>query len=86
MLLGEMEMKQTAPAPREFRASVGDERGMERHALKHSSWPSSIAGPEDPSTLAAPSNPADVSERAARMPRLPYGTGTQGKNGRLHHN
>ncbi|KAJ1072005.1 hypothetical protein K5549_013872 [Capra hircus] len=53
---------------------------------KHSSWPSSIAGPEDPSTLAAPSNPADVSERAARMPRLPYGTGTQGKNGRLHHN
>ncbi|XP_069400135.1 kinesin-like protein KIF19 isoform X2 [Ovis canadensis] len=43
-------------------------------------------GPEDPSTLAAPSNPADVSERAARMPRLPYGTGTQGKNGRLQHN
>ncbi|XP_040100287.1 kinesin-like protein KIF19 isoform X2 [Oryx dammah] len=43
-------------------------------------------GPEDPSPLAAPSNSADVSEWVARMPRLPYGTGTQGKNGRLQHN
>ncbi|XP_055254902.1 kinesin-like protein KIF19 [Moschus berezovskii] len=44
-------------------------------------------GPEDPSPLAAPSNPLDVSRRVIRMPHLrPYGTNTQGKDGRLKHN
>ena len=56
---------------------------MERHALKQSSWPFPVAGPEDTSPVAAPSNPGDISERVTRMPRLPYGTGTQGKNGGL---
>ncbi|XP_055282850.1 kinesin-like protein KIF19, partial [Moschus berezovskii] len=40
-------------------------------------------GPEDPSPLAAPSKPLDVSGRVIRMPRLPYGTNTEGKNGRF---
>ncbi|XP_024836852.1 kinesin-like protein KIF19 [Bos taurus] len=48
--------------------------------------PCQSLGPEDTSPVAAPSNPGDVSERVARMPRLPYGTSTQGKNGRLGHN
>uniref|UniRef100_A0A8C6DQ80 Kinesin-like protein n=1 Tax=Moschus moschiferus TaxID=68415 RepID=A0A8C6DQ80_MOSMO len=43
-------------------------------------------GPEDPSPLAAPSKPLDVSGRVIRMPRLPYGTNTQGKDGRFQHN
>uniref|UniRef100_A0A8C6DSQ0 Kinesin-like protein n=1 Tax=Moschus moschiferus TaxID=68415 RepID=A0A8C6DSQ0_MOSMO len=44
-------------------------------------------GPEDPSHLAAPSNPLDVSRRVIRMPPLrPYGTNTQGKDGRFQHN
>uniref|UniRef100_A0A8C6D2K4 Uncharacterized protein n=1 Tax=Moschus moschiferus TaxID=68415 RepID=A0A8C6D2K4_MOSMO len=43
-------------------------------------------GPEDPSPLAAPSNPLGVSGRVSRMRRLPYGTNTQGKDGRFQHN
>ncbi|XP_070245127.1 kinesin-like protein KIF19 isoform X2 [Bos mutus] len=48
--------------------------------------PCQSLGPEDTTPVAAPSNPGDVSERVARMPRLPYGTSTQGKNGHFGHN
>ncbi|XP_027374679.1 kinesin-like protein KIF19 isoform X5 [Bos indicus x Bos taurus] len=48
--------------------------------------PCQSLGPEDTSPVAAPSNPGDVSERVARMPRLPYGTSTQNKNGHFGHN
>ncbi|CAI9163880.1 unnamed protein product [Rangifer tarandus platyrhynchus] len=43
-------------------------------------------GPEDLSPVAAPSNPADVPGRVTRVPRLPHGTSTQSKDGRLRHN
>uniref|UniRef100_A0A3Q1MQT9 Kinesin-like protein n=1 Tax=Bos taurus TaxID=9913 RepID=A0A3Q1MQT9_BOVIN len=48
--------------------------------------PCQSLGPEDTTPVAAPSNPGDVSERVARMPRLPYGTSTQNKNGHFGHN
>ncbi|XP_045021122.1 kinesin-like protein KIF19 [Bubalus bubalis] len=48
--------------------------------------PCQNSGPEDTSPVAASSNPGDVSERVGRMPRLTYGTSTQGKNGCLRHN
>ncbi|XP_013836242.1 kinesin-like protein KIF19 isoform X2 [Sus scrofa] len=48
--------------------------------------PSQNTGPGDSSPLAVPSNPAGVSRRATHGPRLPHGTSTHGKNGRLRHN
>ncbi|XP_015999076.2 kinesin-like protein KIF19 isoform X2 [Rousettus aegyptiacus] len=48
--------------------------------------PSRSAGPGDSSPLAGPSNPAGVSRRATRGPRLPHGASTHGKDGRFRHN
>ncbi|XP_039715257.1 kinesin-like protein KIF19 isoform X1 [Pteropus medius] len=48
--------------------------------------PSRSAGPGDSSPLAVPSNPAGVSRRAMRGPRLPHGASTHGKDGRFRHN
>ncbi|XP_004432771.1 PREDICTED: kinesin-like protein KIF19 [Ceratotherium simum simum] len=48
--------------------------------------PSQNTGPGDSSPLAIPSNPAGVSQRATREPRLPHGTSTRGKDGPLRHN
>ncbi|XP_011360357.1 kinesin-like protein KIF19, partial [Pteropus vampyrus] len=45
--------------------------------------PSRSAGPGDSSPLAVPSNPAGVSRRATRGPRLPHGASTHGKDGRF---
>ncbi|XP_045346740.1 kinesin-like protein KIF19 isoform X2 [Leopardus geoffroyi] len=47
--------------------------------------PSQSTGPGDSSPLAVPSNPAGISRRAARGPRLPHGTSTHGKDGRFRH-
>uniref|UniRef100_A0A8C3WGI2 Kinesin-like protein n=1 Tax=Catagonus wagneri TaxID=51154 RepID=A0A8C3WGI2_9CETA len=48
--------------------------------------PSQNTGRGDSSPLAVPSNPAGVTRRATRGPRLPRGTSTHGKDGRLRHN
>uniref|UniRef100_G1SX52 Kinesin-like protein n=1 Tax=Oryctolagus cuniculus TaxID=9986 RepID=G1SX52_RABIT len=48
--------------------------------------PSQNTGPREPSPLAVPLHPAGGSRRAARGPRLPASTNTQGKDGRLWHN
>ncbi|XP_066878280.1 kinesin-like protein KIF19 isoform X4 [Kogia breviceps] len=48
--------------------------------------PSQNTGPGDSSPLAVPSNPAGVSQRATRGPRLPHGPSTHGKDGRFQHN
>ncbi|CAK6438484.1 unnamed protein product [Pipistrellus nathusii] len=48
--------------------------------------PRQNTGPGVSSPLAAPSNPAGVSRRATRGPRLPHGTSTHGKDGRFRHN
>ncbi|XP_037349483.1 kinesin-like protein KIF19 [Talpa occidentalis] len=48
--------------------------------------PSQNMGPGDTSPLAAPSNPAAVSRRASRGPRLPHGASTHGKDGRFRRN
>uniref|UniRef100_A0A8C9K1M3 Kinesin-like protein n=1 Tax=Panthera tigris altaica TaxID=74533 RepID=A0A8C9K1M3_PANTA len=47
--------------------------------------PSQSTGPGDPSPLAVPSNPAGISRRAARGPRLPHGASTHGKDVRFRH-
>ncbi|XP_040497138.1 kinesin-like protein KIF19 [Ursus maritimus] len=47
--------------------------------------PSQSTGPGDSSPLAVASNPAGISRRAARGPRLAYGTSTHGKDGRFRH-
>ncbi|XP_047687548.1 kinesin-like protein KIF19 isoform X2 [Prionailurus viverrinus] len=47
--------------------------------------PSQSTGPGDSSPLAVPSNPAGISRRAARGPRLPHGASTHGKDGRFRH-
>ncbi|XP_017499429.2 kinesin-like protein KIF19 isoform X1 [Manis javanica] len=43
-------------------------------------------GPGDSSPLTVPSNPAGVSQRATRGPRMTHGTSTHGKDGRFWHN
>nr|XP_031541751.1 kinesin-like protein KIF19 [Vicugna pacos] len=48
--------------------------------------PSENTGPGDSSPLTVPSNPAAVSRRAIREPRLPHGASTHGKDGRFRHN
>ncbi|KAL2764704.1 kinesin-like protein KIF19 [Daubentonia madagascariensis] len=48
--------------------------------------PSQNTGPGDPSPHAVPPNPAGISRRATRGPRLPHGTSTHGKDGRFRHN
>ncbi|XP_036263574.1 kinesin-like protein KIF19 [Pipistrellus kuhlii] len=48
--------------------------------------PRQNTGPGVSSPLVAPSNPAGVSRRATRGPRLPHGTSTHGKDGRFRHN
>ncbi|XP_032312811.1 LOW QUALITY PROTEIN: kinesin-like protein KIF19 [Camelus ferus] len=48
--------------------------------------PSQNTGPGDSSPLTVPSNPAAVSRRAIREPRLPHGASTHGKDGRFRHN
>ncbi|KAK1330869.1 hypothetical protein QTO34_008811 [Cnephaeus nilssonii] len=48
--------------------------------------PRQNTGPGVSSPLAVPSNPAGVSRRATRGPRLPHGTSTHGKDGRFRHN
>ncbi|XP_077612174.1 kinesin-like protein KIF19 [Crocuta crocuta] len=45
--------------------------------------PSQSTGPGDSSPLTVPSNPAGISRRAARGPRLPHGASTHGKDGRF---
>ncbi|XP_039085728.1 kinesin-like protein KIF19 [Hyaena hyaena] len=47
--------------------------------------PSQSTGPGDSSPLTVPSNPAGISLRAARGPRLPHGTSTHGKDGHFPH-
>ncbi|XP_078294344.1 kinesin-like protein KIF19 isoform X3 [Panthera onca] len=47
--------------------------------------PSQSTGPGDSSPLAVPSNPAGISRRAARGPRLPHGASTHGKDVRFRH-
>ncbi|XP_042822732.1 kinesin-like protein KIF19 isoform X2 [Panthera tigris] len=47
--------------------------------------PSQSTGPGDPLPLAVPSNPAGISRRAARGPRLPHGASTHGKDVRFRH-
>uniref|UniRef100_A0A452Q9E0 Kinesin-like protein KIF19 n=1 Tax=Ursus americanus TaxID=9643 RepID=A0A452Q9E0_URSAM len=47
--------------------------------------PSQSTGPGDSSPLAVASNPAGISRRAARGPRLAYGTSTHGKDGSFRH-
>ncbi|XP_058559252.1 kinesin-like protein KIF19 [Neofelis nebulosa] len=47
--------------------------------------PSQSTGPGDSSPLALPSNPAGISRRAARGPRLPHGASTHGKDVRFRH-
>ncbi|XP_040308223.1 kinesin-like protein KIF19 isoform X2 [Herpailurus yagouaroundi] len=47
--------------------------------------PSQSTGPGDSSPLAVPSNPAGISRRAARGPRLPHGASTHGKDGCFRH-
>ncbi|XP_066242891.1 kinesin-like protein KIF19 isoform X1 [Saccopteryx leptura] len=48
--------------------------------------PSQNTGPGISSPLAVPSNPAGVSRRATRGPRLPHSTSTHGKDGRFRRN
>ncbi|XP_075415549.1 kinesin-like protein KIF19 [Tenrec ecaudatus] len=48
--------------------------------------PGQTAGPGGPSPLAVPLNPAGVSRRAARGPRLSHGPSTHGKDGRFRRN
>ncbi|XP_059527062.1 kinesin-like protein KIF19 [Myotis daubentonii] len=48
--------------------------------------PRQNTGPGVSSPLVAPSNPAGVSRRATRGPRLPHSTSTHGKDGRFRHN
>ncbi|XP_077710234.1 kinesin-like protein KIF19 isoform X5 [Canis aureus] len=47
--------------------------------------PSQSTGPGDSSPLTVHSNPAGISRRAARGPRLAHGTSTHGKDGRFRH-
>ncbi|XP_027424221.1 kinesin-like protein KIF19 isoform X2 [Zalophus californianus] len=47
--------------------------------------PSQSTGPGDSSPLAVPSNPAGISRRAARGPRLAHSTSTHGKDIRFGH-
>ncbi|XP_036124618.1 kinesin-like protein KIF19 [Molossus molossus] len=48
--------------------------------------PSQNTGPGVSSPITVPSNPAGVSRRATRGPRLPHGSSTHGKDGRFRHN
>lgn len=66
--------------------SLRDQKEDGEAFLNPPSGPSPVAGPGDSSPLTVPSNPAGVSQRATRGPRMTHGTSTHGKDGRFWHN